>query len=73
MSVCVGVGVRSVVVILVLWSGLGVDSGVGAGAAHKDEGIGAGAAHREEDVADLLSVGVVAVGSWGCWDQKSSP
>ena len=50
-----------------------VDSGISAGAAHKDEGIGAGVAHREEVAVILLLVGVVAGGCKECCDQKSSP
>ena len=40
--VCDDVGDGSVVVVLVVLSEMKVDSGISAGAAHKDEGVGAG-------------------------------
>ena len=45
----VGAGVGSDIV-LGLWPVMGMDSGVGAGSAHREEDVGAGVAHRDEEV-----------------------
>ena len=53
---------------------MGVDSGVGAGSAHREEDVGAGVAHRDEEVVDGLLRVEVLMGLGGVWwAQKSAP